>query len=43
MRVNIRTQVCLSRRDQMMVARQFIAWNPFKKESVPWGRCDWFR
>ncbi len=37
MRVNIRTQVCLSRRDQMMVARQFIAWNPFKKGIRPVG------
>jgi hypothetical protein len=24
----------------MVVARQFIAWNPFKKGPVPEGRCE---
>jgi hypothetical protein len=37
MRVNIRTQACLSRRDQMIVARQFIAWNPVQKGIRPVG------
>jgi hypothetical protein len=34
---HIRTQACLSRRDQMIVARQFIAWNVFKKATRPGG------
>ena len=34
---HIRTQACLSRRDQMIVARRFIAWNPVQKGIRPVG------
>ena len=35
------THRTLSRRDSMIVARQFIAWNtPKKRRTVPEGRCE---